>query len=340
MSTLRAGVIGVGNAGMVLLEELDGNDLFELTAISDSNRELSQEYGRQYEVGAYDDNRSLIVQEKLDILFLMLPTFQCGECIQLAAKRGIHVFKHAPLARTLPEANEWVKLMNRAGLKFYVGAPRRFAPGYLHAHLKLQQGRIGEVYLARAESFLNFEGNFDWRGDPLLAGGGVLLEQAYHMIDQMVWDLGTPEQLYSLNTSQCSTRVLPPYRTEDTVALTMKFSQGMMGNVLAGWMTGPACERLLLHGTGGSIEVNANHLQIYDETGKLVEEDKYHVDENWMIAQQLRHFADSLLDEEVKPISTAQEHLANVAIVDSAYLSARTQQPETLKVYVSLFEIE
>jgi len=81
-------------------------------------------------------------------------------------------------------------------------------------------------------------------------------------------------------------------------------------------------------------------LRIFDEAGQLVEDDKYHVNETWMISQQLRHFADSLLDEEVKPISTAQEHLANIAVIDSAYLSARTQLPETLKVYGSLFEIK
>jgi len=340
MSKLRAGLIGVGSMGVKVLGELDHNDLFELAALSDSNREQAEECGRRYGVPAYDDNRSLIVQEKLDVLFMTLPTFQCDECIQLAAKRGIHIFKQAPLARTLPEAMEWVKLMSRAGLKFYVGAARRFAPGYLHAHQKLQQGRIGEVYLVRAESFLNFEGDFNWRGDPLLAGGGVLLEQAYHMIDQIVWDMGLPVQLYSLNTNRCSIRVLPPYRTEDTVVLTMKFSHGTMGSVLAGWMTGPACERLVLHGTAGTIEVNANRLRIFDEAGQLVEDDKYHVNETWMISQQLRHFADSLLDEEVKPISTAQEHLANIAVIDSAYLSARTQLPETLKVYGSLFEIK
>ena len=57
------------------------------------------------------------------------------------------------------------------------------------------------------------------------------------------------------------------------------------------------------------------------------------------IAQQIRQFGNTLRDPETKPLSTAREHLVNVAIVESAYLSARTQLPETLGVYGELFDI-
>jgi len=340
MDKLRTGIIGVGGYGKAVLTELGKNSTFQIKAIADQNLELAQECARIYEAQAYDDYRSLIVQEKLDVLFLTLPTFLCGECLQLAAKGGIHVFKEAPLARSLPEAAHWVKLMNKARCKFYIGAQKRFAPGYLEAHQLLEQKTIGKVYLARAQSFKRYQGRFDWRGDPVLAGGGMLLEMAYHMVDQIVWNLGVPEMLYSLNSNFCSKRVLPPYRTEDTVVLTMSFSDGTMGNLVSSWVAAPENERLLLHGTEGNLEVSANMMNVFDMDGLLIRQEKYQVDQSWLIAQQIRHFAGSLLDDQIKPVSTAEEHLANVAIIESAYLSARTQLPETLKVYGSVFEIE
>ena len=340
MTELRTGIIGVGGYGKKILAELGRNESFRIQAIADQDRELATELAGQYEAEPYDDYRSLIVQENLDVLFLSLPTYLCGECIQSAAKKKIHVFKEAPLARTLPEAIAWVELMDKAGVKFQVGAPRRFAPGYLLAHKLIQEGQIGLVYMIRAESFDQFRGPLGWRGDPVLSGGGVLLEQAYHLIDQMVLLQGPPERVYSLHTDWCSKRTLPPYRTEDTLVLTMKYAGGALGNLLTGWMTGTQSERVLLHGTEGALEANINQLRVFDVEGNIIKEETYQVDQAWLIAQQVRHFAAGLLDEEIKPVSTAQEHCVNVAIVESGYLSARTKQPETLKVYGSVFKLD
>ena len=147
MTELRTGIIGVGGFGGKVLRELVRNETFKVQAIADQNRELAVDLAAQYEAEPYDDYRSLIVQEKLDVLFLTLPTFLCSECIHIAAKKGIHIFKEAPLARTLPEAIEWVKLIKKAPAKFHVGAQRRFAPGYLHAHHLIEQEGIGPVFL-------------------------------------------------------------------------------------------------------------------------------------------------------------------------------------------------
>jgi len=342
MNELRTGIIGMGGFGAKVLAELGRKDCFTIRAVADQNKELAQEYGVQYEAEPYDDYRSLIVQEDLDVLFLALPTYLCGECINLAVQAGMHIFKEAPLGRNLPEAMQWVQQMEKSGLHFHVSARKRFAPSYQYAHELLVGGSLGKIYLVRGESFIHFpqsRGGFDWRGDPILSGGGVLLEHAYHMIDQIVWNMGTPERLYSINSNFCSKQVLPPYRTEDTAVLTMNFHDGVMGNIIAGWMTGPEQERLIFHGTEGSLEVNAEGWKIFDPGGNIQKKKKYKVDESEMISLQIRQFAESLLDAEVKPQSTAREHLANVAIIESAYLSGRTQLPESLKVYGSLFEI-
>ena len=339
MNDLRTGIVGIGGRGNIILSALAQNDSYRIQAIADQDLELATRAAQEHRAQAYDDYRSLIVQEELDVLFLILPNFLCDDCIRLAAKKGLHVFKEAPLARSLPEAAEWTDLMKKAQRRFHIGAQKRFAPGYLEAHRLLAEQTIGDVYLARAESFLRFPGQFAWRGDPVLAGGGVLLENAGHMIDQIIWNLGPPERIYSLNTARCSRKTLPPYRTEDTALLSMKFPEGAMGSVLTGWMTTPLAERLIFHGTEGTIEVETNILRLYDAEGRLTLDDNYDVDETWLVAQQIRYFANLLLDPQITPVSAAFEHLANVAVIESAYLSARTQMPEPLKVYGPLFSV-
>ena len=328
----------MGGYGRLVLHELGRNETFVVQAIGDRDRELADDLAQQYEARAYDDYRSLIVEENLDVLFLCLPTFLSNECIRLAAKAGVHVFKESPVARTLPEALQWVELMDKAGCRLHIGAPKRFAPGYLQAHEFLEEGQIGPVYLICAEQFLNYQGSWEWRGDPQLSGGGVLLEQAYHMIDIMVWTMQNPEKVYSLNAKFCSKRVAPPYRTEDAAALIMNFDDGAIGNMVAGWMTGPPSERIVYHGLEGALEAAPNHITLYDAAGAVRNRAEFHVSDEWLIGQQIRQFAHSLLDEKVKPMSRARDHFANIAIVEAAYLSARTQLPEPLKVYGSLLE--
>ncbi len=340
MKILRTGVIGVGVKGVRLLEQLKENPHFSLEAIADQDKELAHSYAQKYDVTPYDDSRQLIVKEKLEVLFLSLPTYLCGEYIQLAAKAGTHVFKDSPLARTLPEASQWIELMEKANLQFHVSAPRRFSPGYLHAYQKVKDNQIGKVFLIRAEAFKRYVGDFDWRGDPVLAGGGVLLDMGYHLIDQMAWNMGAPEQLYSLNTSDCSKQALPPYLTEDTATVTMNFPNGAMGNLLCGWMSGPPSEKIYFYGTEGTLEATRSTLTLYDSQGKELSNESYEIDNNWMTEQQLINFADCLMDPDIKPVSTAREHLVNVAIIESAYLSARTQLPEALKVYGKVFAID
>ena len=339
MDKLRTGIIGVGGYGKDVLDQLGRNDSYQIIAIADQNMELAKDFALKYEAAAYDDYRSLIVQEKLDVLYLALPNFLCGECLQLSAKKGIHVFKESPLARTLPEALEWVKLMDKSGCRFQVGSQKRFAPGYLLARELLEKETLGKLYMVRGMSFKNFKGEFGWRGDPVLAGGGVLIEMAYHLIDLIVWNMGPPERLYSLNTNRGSKRHLPPYRTEDTAILSMSFADGAIGEMVSCWMAGPKRERLIFYGTEGTMEVSESMLLLYDFDGNITRREKYQIDESWLLGQQIRQFADCLFDSEVKLASTPREHLTNVAIIESAYLSARTQLPESLKVYGSLFEV-
>ena len=339
MKELRAGIIGVGGYGLAVLKELDHNEVFKVQAIADRNRELAEDLAQQYDAQPYDDYRSLIVEENLDVLFLTLPTFLCPDCIRLAARENVHVFKESPLARTLPEAMEMVKVMEKAGCHFHVGSPSRFSPGYLEAHQLLSKNKIGQVYLIRGEQFLNYQGSWEWRGDPVLAGGGVLLEMAYHLIDQIVWSFDLPESVFSLNTKFCAQRVVPPYRTEDTAILNMQFTDGATANIVSSWMTGPQKESLTFHGVEGAIEVTPGRIHLYDADNQTIKKVDYSVGHDWLISQQIRQFADMLIDDQVKPISTAREHLANVAVVESAYLSVRTGSPETLKVYGQLFDI-
>ena len=229
-----------------------------------------------------------------------------------------------------------IRVMEKAGCELVIGSRKRLAPGYSEARELLSQQEIGKVFLIRAEKFFHYEGKWDWRADPGLAGGGVLLESAYQLVDLIHWSVGVPESVYCLSSQECSRKVVPPYRTEDTVMMTMNFADGAIGQLTSSWVSGPETERIVYHGVDGTLDVGLNHLRLYNGEGKLQKDEAYSVSDDWLISQQIKQFADSLLDPDVKPVSTVSEHLNNVSVVEAAYLSARTGMPEDLKVYDSV----
>jgi predicted dehydrogenase len=338
MDPLRTGIIGVGGYGALVLKELARNSAFQLQAVADRNPELAEEFARQHDAAAYDDYRSLIVEKKLDVIFLMLPPFLCAECLQLAARAGVHVFKGAPLARKVPEAIQWIQWMAQGGGVFHVASSRRFAPSYVQAHRWLEQGRIGQPYFIEAEMFYPHQGGFDWRGDPILAGGGALLESGCHLIDQILWGCGLPEQVYCLHSNFCRKKALPPYQTEDTAAVLMKYPDGLVASVSCGWMSAPNRERMVWHGVEGRIEASPEEARLYDPQGRIVDQTGQSPDEGELIARQIQHFAESLRDSEIKPLTLARDRVADVSVIETAYLSAKTRLPEKIKVYDAMLK--
>ena len=355
MRQYRAGIIGVGKSGCQLARSIGQTEMFNLCAISDKDKEKVAIAGEELDVQWYDDPRQMILKEDLDMIILAIPTHACGEYVQLAAKQKIHLFKQAPLARTLPEASKWHDLMLQSGAEFFIGAPYRFAPGYRKAFDKIQSGLLGNIYLVRGEHFLHYDGHLDWRGDPKLAGGGVLIEQAYGLIDLVNWALRVPEKVFCLNTNHCAKRIVPTCLTEDSAILSMHFASGLMGNIITSWMAGPEHECMVFHGVEGSIKASLSEYAHYAPDGKLADSESFDVSMTTLMSEQLTYIANYLLQrnididedrignegdlEELVVSSSSADHLANVSVIEAAYLSVRTQMPEEILVYGSVYKI-
>ena len=92
---------------------------------------------------------------------------------------------------------------------------------------------------------------------------------------------------------------------------------------------GPAEEALRVYGKDASLTVNAERLVLSDGLGREVETVRSDDDRAGRMAELLSNFAlGILLPEENKVCSSGRENLQNMAVIESAYLSARTGFPE------------
>jgi len=335
---LKTAVLGLNEGGQLLLEAAGGVDYFQIEAVADKDTNLAEKAAGEYQCAAYDDYRQLITTMDFrlrgnDIRCLLVAAgiHSCDEYVRMAMKKKFNVLKLAPAARDFEEAVAFVRLSEEEDVKFAVANPGRFARSFIALREYLQQGRVEQVFLITAFCSVGEQPYPGWQTDPKLAGGGVLLHNCYRLIDLMTWNFDMPRQVYLLSTNQAQDRQQRLYLTEDTAVVTMKFSDTLIGNMIASRRAGigPKEEFLKLYGKDKILTVSDTRLTVSNSLGETVEELEYNDDEHFCITEQLKNFALSILSPgENKLCSSGRENLRNMAVIESAYLSARTGFPE------------
>jgi predicted dehydrogenase len=324
-------ILGLNEGGQLLLKASEAVDCLRIQAVADKDTVLAEKIAGQYKCAAFDDYRQLIIQNQIDCLLVAAPMHICDEYVRMAMKKRFNVLKMAPVARDFEEAAEFVRLAEEQQIQFAIANPSRYARGYIELQKLLEGGQMEHIFLLTAFCNLGGQPQPGWRTDPKLAGGGVLLHDCYQMIDQVVLNFGMPQQVYSLNTNQAQDKQQRLYLTEDTAIVTMKFSDTFIGNFVATRRveTGPKDGFLKLYAKDKILTVSDTQLIISEGLGRAIRKSKYDDDELVCTTELLKSFATGILSPDKNKLrSSGRENLKDMAVIESAYLSARTGFPE------------
>ncbi|OHB75285.1 MAG: hypothetical protein A2Z25_12740 [Planctomycetes bacterium RBG_16_55_9] len=328
---MKTAVLGISERGVSLLEAAQGVEELEIVAVADRETNLAEKVAAESNCAFYNDYRQLIIQNQLDCLLVAAPIHTCDEYVRMAIKKWFNVLKLAPVARNFEEAAELVRLAEEQRIQFAIANPGRFAQSFAAFRRFLEEGKIEQIFLMNVFCNAGDREPPGWQTDPKLAGGGVLLHDCYRIIDQVVWNFGIPQQVYSLSTNQAQDKQQRSYLTEDTAIVTMKFGDMFIGNFVtvrrAG--TGPEEVILRLYGKDRILTVGAKRVTLCDGSGRVMEQVECDDDERVCLKQSLERFTGSILSpDENRLTSSGRENLKNMAVIESAYLSARTGFPE------------
>ncbi|MCR6720950.1 MAG: Gfo/Idh/MocA family oxidoreductase [Chitinophagaceae bacterium] len=165
---LKIGVFGVGHLGKFHLNNWKEISGIELVGFYDPSDEIANEVIQKYQLTRYTDPAELM--DAVDAVDIVAPTTHHFHLCEKAIKKGKHVFVEKPLANTMEEARQLVKLTNESGVKFQVGHVERFNPAFQAVkHLDLQPHFIEVHRLAQ----------FNPRGTEV----SVILDLMIHDID-------------------------------------------------------------------------------------------------------------------------------------------------------------
>jgi predicted dehydrogenase len=184
---MKVGIAGYGVVGKTRHRSIESNTSYQVTAISESNKEAQEFIPAGIEV--YNDYKSLIASADIDVIFISLPNQFAAEAACLSLQSGLHVFCEKPPARTHAELLEVEKKsLKFPELKLMYGFNHRFHLSVEEAKLLIDSNSLGQLINMKGvygkSQMISFN-QTDWRTNREASGGGILLDQGIHMLDLM-----------------------------------------------------------------------------------------------------------------------------------------------------------
>ncbi|MCO6497127.1 MAG: Gfo/Idh/MocA family oxidoreductase [Chitinophagaceae bacterium] len=141
---LRVGVFGVGHLGKFHLNNWKSIEEVNISGFFDPSDEISAEVEEKYGIKRFPSAEELM--EICDIVDIAAPTTYHFDLCKMAILKSKHVFVEKPMAHTMDEAREIVKLVKEADVKFQVGHVERFNPAFIATKEYISQPMFIEVH--------------------------------------------------------------------------------------------------------------------------------------------------------------------------------------------------
>ena len=190
-------VAGPGAFGRKHLNGLKNIDGAEVTAIVDPNVELAtrvaQEYGVPNAFGSLDD---ALERDDVDAVILATPTQIHAEQAIRCMRAGKHVEVEIPVADSLADAEEVLKVQQETGLVCAVGHVRRFNPSHQWMHKKIEAGEI-TIQQMDVQTYFVRRSNLNALGERRSWTDHLLWHHAAHTIDLFQYQTG--EKIVAVN---------------------------------------------------------------------------------------------------------------------------------------------
>src|SRR5580658_5241038 len=207
---LKVGVFGAGHLGKFHLNNWKEIKLVELVGFYDPDDAIAQEVSEKYQLPRFLDAELLM--DACDLVDIIAPTpFHFTLC-EKAIRKGKHVFVEKPLANTMQEARELVKLVKESNVKLQVGHVERFNPAYL----AIQSTQLNPLFIE-----VHRLAQFNPRGTEV----SVILDLMIHDID-IILSLVRSE-VNSISASGVAVMT----ETPDIASVRIEFHNGCVANL-------------------------------------------------------------------------------------------------------------
>ncbi len=198
--SFRFGLIGAGVAADLHVQAMKVLPDVEVRGVTDLDRSRAKALVERYGIPeVFETMDDLLTSPAVDAVAILTPHHLHLPATVATAKAGKHVLVEKAFADTVEAADAMIEVCRRHGVVLGGIFQNRFTPAAKACRRAVQGGEIGQVFLASVRVKLRRSAAYfersAWRGRKGEAGGGVLMIQAIHALDLLLWTLGMPRQV-------------------------------------------------------------------------------------------------------------------------------------------------
>jgi predicted dehydrogenase len=247
-------VVGLGYWGPNLLRVLIERRDVSVGWICDVDPERLERFARRYpSAGITTELEEVLADPEVDCVLLATPVFTHYDLAMRCLHAGKHTFVEKPLAPSVDEAAELIKLASERGLTLMCGHTFLYSPPVRMVKNLIDTGALGDIYFI-SSSRVNL---------------------GLHQRDvSVVWDLGPHDfsiLLYWLGAPPATIRatgrdsIVPGIA--DVAFVTMEFDSGLIANVELSWLAPSKLRRTVIVGSKKMVvyeDGGVEAIKVYD----------------------------------------------------------------------------
>ena len=343
MPKTRIAVAGAGTIGQAHIGAALASSTVMLSALVDPSPHAAA-VAAKAGVPLYASLEEMLARDRPDGVVLATPNQAHLPQALVCINAGLGVLLEKPITPTVAEAETLVKAAASGKAKLLIGHHRAYSPIMAKAREVVQSGKLGKLVSVLGSALFfkpdEYFADAPWRRE--IGAGPILLNMIHevHNLRMLCGDIVAVQAFASH-----ATRGFP---VEDTVAINLRFANGMLGTFLLSDTA--ACARsweqtsrenkaypsyededcYVITGTNGSLSVPTMRLKTYPRPQdrswwKPFEVGVVGMERDDPIQRQMEHFG-AVVRGEVEPIVSARDGLANLRITEAIARAAKTGQ--------------
>lgn len=273
MKTYNVAILGCGKVAHLHAKAIENLPDARLAGVWSRSETTAKAFAAQYKTTFYTEISELVKIEKIDLAIVCTPHPFHLEPVLEAAKAGANVLVEKPLASTLEDSDKMISACRNAGVKLGVISQRRWYEPVKRVKAAIEAGKIGKPVFGtinmlgwRDKDYYDAD---EWRGTWDMEGGGVLVNQAPHQLDILLWFMGEIDEVYG----QWRNLNHPYIEVEDTAVAIVKFKNGGIGNIIVSNSQKPGIYgKVHIHGENGAsvgVQTDGGAMFIAGSSGVL-----------------------------------------------------------------------
>ncbi len=264
---MKFGIIGAGMIAKFHAKAIEAMEGGELHSVFGRRPEAVEELAKELGCKGYSDLDAFLGDPELDIVTIATPSGAHLEPAVAAAKAGKHVICEKPLEVTPERIDQMIAACEEAGVTLSGIFNRRFHPAMEAFKKAVDDGRFGTLTMCDAYvKWYRNQAYYDsgaWRGTWALDGGGALMNQSIHLIDQLIYLAGDVKSVCASTACLAHENI----EVEDTAVAILEFQNGSRGVIqgsTACWSSTGHPAEVNLCGDKGSAFLADEKFRVWD----------------------------------------------------------------------------